>query len=531
MAISTKMQSQIWTMLNELRGKIEPSEYKNYVFGLMFYKFLSDKQETYVIDNPVDFDDSDIFDVWDVDQDAVISMLQHNIGYYIQPSELYSQFVKAVDDGTFSLIPFADAINHFNVQILNDVDDQRAQRALKDIFADMDLKSNRLGSDQIDRTQTLSRMIRFVEDMSVDLENDGDVLGDIYEYLISMFAMSSGNKAGEFYTPHQVSKVMAKILAHGRDQNTEFGMYDPTMGSGSLLLTMADMLPHMKIKYYGQELNTTTYNLARMNLAMRGINYNDMSLRNGDTLGNDWPDGIVDGTDSPAFFDAVMANPPYSLKWDTSNRETDSRFRDYGVAPKGYADYAFLLHSMYHLKDDGRMAIVLPHGVLFRGGAEGKIRQKLIEHNHIKAVIGLPAKIFTNTDIPTVVLILEKKRSTNGVLFIDASKGFEKQKKNNVLRDEDIDKIYETYINNVDVDKYAHYADTKELIENEYNLNIPRYVDTFEAEEPVDLIEVSSNIKTLDVDIASNEAELLTMLNDLVGDDDVLNAVRDVFKK
>lgn len=531
MAISTKMQSQIWNMLNELRGKIEPSEYKNYVFGLMFYKFLSDKQERYVLDNPIDFDELDVFAAWDEDQVTVIDTLQHEIGYYIQPSELYSQFVKSVDAGSFSLIAFSDAVTHFNGQILDIDNDKRAERALKDIFADMDLKSNRLGSNQVDRTRTMTRMIRFVEDMAVDLENDGDVLGDIYEYLISMFAMTSGNKAGEFYTPHQVSKMMAKILAHGRNVNTEFSMYDPTMGSGSLLLTMADMLPDMKIKYYGQELNTTTYNLARMNLAMRGINYNDMALRNGDTLGPDWPDGIVDGVDSPAFFDAVMANPPYSLKWDTTNREEDARFRDYGVAPKNYADYAFLLHSLYHLKDDGRMAIVLPHGVLFRGGAEGKIRRQLIENNNLSAVIGLPANIFTNTSIPTVVLILEKNRSTNGVLFIDGSKGFEKQKKNNVLRDEDIDKIFDAYVGHTDIEKFAHYADTTELKENDFNLNIPRYVDTFEPEEPVDLIEVSGKIKSLDRDIDNNEAELLTMLNDLVGDDDVLDAVRDVFKK
>ena len=225
---------------------------------------------------------------------------------------------------------------------MDDPNDKRAQHALKDIFADMDLTSNRLGSDVIDRTQTLTKMIRFVEDMAVDLENDGDVLGDIYEYLISMFAMTSGNKAGEFYTPHQVSKLMARILSDGHDTDTEFSMYDPTMGSGSLLLTMADNLPEMTTtKYYGQELNTTTYNLARMNLAMRGINYNNMALRNGDTLGLDWPDGIVDGMDSPAFFDAVMANPPYSLSWNTKDREDDPRFRDYGVAPKSYADYAF----------------------------------------------------------------------------------------------------------------------------------------------------------------------------------------------
>lgn len=532
MAISTAMQSQVWKMLNELRGSMEPSEYKDYVFGLMFYKFLSDREENYVKDNAVDFDDLSLQDAWDSAEDVVIELLQQEIGYYIQPSEMYGEFVKKIDAGTFSIIEFIDAISHFNAQILNDPNDKRAQHALGGIFANMKLESDQLGRDVINRTQTLTKMIRFVEDMSIDLENDGDVLGDIYEYLISMFAAATAKSAGEYYTPHQVSKLMARILADGHDSDTEFSMYDPTVGSGSLLLTMADNLSQNTIiKYYGQEKMGTTYNLARMNLMMRGVNYNNIALNNGDTLEQDWPDGIVDGMDSPVFFDAVMANPPYSAKWDIKDREDDPRFRDYGVAPKSYADYAFLLHSLYHLKDNGRMAIVLPHGVLFRGGAEGKIRQALLKENKISAVIGLPANIFTNTSIPTVILILEKHRSTNGVLFIDGSKGFEKQKKNNVLRDKDIDKIFDAYKSGKDVDKFAHYADTNELVENDFNLNIPRYVDTFEAEEPVDLIAVSGKIKSLDQDIETNEAELLTMLNDLVGDDDVLNAVRDVFKK
>lgn len=515
-------------MLNELRGKIEPSEYKNYVFGLMFYKFLSDKEENYVRENASDFDDLTLEDGFASDEDSVTQILQESLGYYIRPEELYSSFVKSVDDGSFSLINFTDAVNHFNLQIYDM--DVRAKDSLKDIFADMDLTSNRLGSDQADRTQTLTRMIRFVEEMSIDLENDGDVLGDIYEYLISMFAITSGNKAGEFYTPHEVSQLMAKILSNGHDKDTDFEMYDPTMGSGSLLLTMANYLPDIRIKYYGQELNTTTYNLARMNLAMKDIDYNDMLVRNADTLAEDWPDGLVDGADNAHLFDAVMANPPYSLKWNIEDREDDPRFK-YGVAPKNYADYAFLLHSLYHLKPSGRMAIVLPHGVLFRGRAEATIRKALIENNHLSAVIGLPANIFTNTSIPTVILILEKSRSTNGVLFIDGSKGFEKQKNNNVLREEDINKIYDAYLSGKDIDKFSHFADTKELKENDFNLNIPRYVDSFEEEEPVDLIEVSKNIKSLDSDIEKNEAELLEMLNDLVGDDDVLDAMRDVFRK
>lgn len=306
------------------------------------------------------------------------------------------------------------------------------------------------------------------------------------------------------------------------------------MGSGSLLLTTAS---HMQkagvrgaIKYYGQELITTTFNLARMNLMMHGVEYNDINLRNADTLNGDWPDGVREGIDSPRMFDAVMANPPYSLKWDNKNREEDVRFK-YGVAPASKADYAFLLHSLYHLKQDGRMAIVLPHGVLFRGAAEGKIRKQLLDNHHISAVIGLPEKIFTNTGIPTIIMVLEKHRQSDDVLFIDASNDFEKAKNSNVLRDKDVDKIVKNYLDRKDIEKYAYVATMDEIIENDYNLNIPRYVDTFEEEEPVDAQKLLDDMKEINAKEKQLMSELSEQFDQLVGTDEESSKYLELLKE
>jgi len=305
--------------------------------------------------------------------------------------------------------------------------------------------------------------------------------------------------------------------------NTAFSVYDPTMGSGSLLLTVRNQLPETTqagaIKFYGQELNTTTYNLARMNLMMHDVSFNNMTLNNADTLESDWPDGPDEaGVDQPRSFDAVVANPPYSAKWD--NNETklkDPRFSEYGkLAPASKADFAFVLHSLYHLNNDGTMAIVLPHGVLFRGAAEGKIRQTLIEKNYLDAVIGLPANLFYGTSIPTTILVFKKNRQVKDVLFIDASSDFEKAKNQNNLRDSDVDKIVAAYKSREDVDKYAHVATLDEIKENDFNLNIPRYVDTFEEEEPIDIDEVKKEIAAIDLEIAKLEKEFAEMEAQLV---------------
>lgn len=513
MALTADKKTLIWKTLNETRGKIEPAEYKNYVFGLMFYKFLSEKAQAWL---DTQLRGESWTDVWQQDPEKAARFMQRKLGYVIQPGDMFSDWQDAINVDQFNVTKVADALTHFNQGI-----QQGAKANFDGIFDDMDLASSRLGSNTQTRTKTLMDWISLID--QIELDEDADVLGDLYEYLIGMFAANSGAKAGEFYTPHEVSDIMARILTAGREDMAEYSLYDPAMGSGSLLLTTASYMHNAgvrgAIKYYGQEVITTTYNLGRINLMMHGIEYNDIHIHNADTLNSDWPDGVTDGVDNPRMFDAVMANPPYSLKWDNENREDDPRFKA-GVAPKAKADFAFLQHGLYHLKQDGRMAIVLPHGVLFRGAAEGRIRQQLLENHNISAVIGLPEKIFTNTGIPTVILILEKNRATDDVLFIDASNGFEKQKNSNKLRPEDIDRIVETYLKHEDVDKYAHVASFEEIKENDFNLNIPRYVDTFEEEDPIDLVQVSDNLAKVEADIATTQAELLSMIDELAVTED-----------
>lgn len=524
MALTAEKEALIWKTLNDTRGKIEPSEYKNYIFGVMFYKFLSEKAQNW-LDGILR--GKTWATIWSQNSKRAAEFMQKNLGYVIRPGDLFVDWKKAINEDKFNIMMVSDALAHFEQGV-----SQEAKPDFAGIFADMDLTSSRLGSNAQTRTATMMDWINLMD--KIELDEDADVLGDLYEYLIGMFAANSGAKAGEFYTPHQVSDIMARILTAGRENLEEYSLYDPTMGSGSLLLTTAS---HMKnagvrgaIKYYGQEWITTTYNLARMNLMMHGVEYNDINLHNADTLNGDWPDGVIEGINNPRMFDAVMANPPYSQKWDNTNREDDPRFKA-GVAPKTKADYAFLLHSLYHLKSDGRMAIVLPHGVLFRGAAEGRIRKELLADHNIVAIIGLPEKIFTNTGIPTIIMVLEKNRENDDVMFIDASKGFEKQKSSNKLRQEDIDKIVETYLAHTDIDKYAHVATMDEISENDYNLNIPRYVDTFEEEEPVDTAKLLADMKLTSTKEKQLTADLQDMMADLVvsdpADQKILDQLRD----
>ncbi|WP_273954737.1 type I restriction-modification system subunit M, partial [Leuconostoc mesenteroides] len=361
------------------------------------------------------------------------------------------------------------------------------------------------------RNVTITEVLRALDEIDL-FEHDGDVIGDAYEYLIGQFAAGAGKKAGEFYTPQAVSRIISEITSIGQENRTPFHIYDPTMGSGSLMLNIRRYLSNPKqIHYHGQELNTTTYNLARMNLILHGVDQERMDLNNGDTLDSDWP------TEEPYQFDAVVMNPPYSAKWSAADKFlSDQRFERFGkLAPKSKADFAFLLHGFYHLKDTGTMGIVLPHGVLFRGAAEGTIRQALLEMGAIDAVIGLPANIFYGTSIPTTVIILKKNCATRDVLFIDASSDFEKQKNQNILLPAHIEKIVKAYKEREDTDKYSHVASFEEIQENDFNLNIPRYVDTFEEEEPVDLVKVSDEIAKIENELSNNQSELLDMVNTL----------------
>ncbi|MFT4186854.1 MAG: type I restriction-modification system subunit M [Micrococcaceae bacterium] len=518
--------AKLWEMANNLRGNMDASEFRNYILGFMFYRYLSERQEKYLEDqNLLDLDDNkNINDVYRKqasgdDLEDYIQEISSGLGYVIPPEFTWATIVEKAEQKKIQPSDYQEMFDEFDKNAMLNVN---AQQDFREIFADVNLNNSRLGTSTTSRAKALTGIVELVNEFDYQ-ENGRDVLGDVYEYLIAQFAGNSGKKAGEFYTPHQVSRVLAKLVTLDAPDDKQFTVYDPTMGSGSLLLTVKNELPRREQKgsvhFHGQELNTTTYNLARMNLMMHGTDYQNMDLRNADTLEQDWPDGTdTDGVDRPRSFDAVVANPPYSQKWDNNaNKLKDPRFKDYGrLAPKSKADFAFVQHALYHLKEDGTMAIVLPHGVLFRGAAESAIRQKIIEKNWLDAVIGLPAGIFFSTGIPTVVLVFNKNRANKDILFIDASNDFEKGKKQNILRDSDIDKIIETYNERKDVDKYAHVADFDEIEENEFNLNIPRYVDTFEEEEPIDINEVKAEIAKLDKEIAELEAEFAEMEAQLV---------------
>lgn len=369
------------------------------------------------------------------------------------------------------------------------------KKVFENVFRTLETGLSKLGDSSGARTKAISSLLQLIKDIPMDGRQDYDVLGFIYEYLISMFAANAGKKAGEFYTPHEVSLLMSEIVAEHLKERNEIKIYDPTSGSGSLLINIGHSIAKYinntdNIKYYAQELKENTYNLTRMNLVMRGIKPDNIVTRNGDTLEEDWPyfdENDPVNTYDPLYVDAVVSNPPYSQAWDPSNKEQDSRYARFGLAPKGKADYAFLLHDLYHLKPDGIMTIVLPHGVLFRGGEEGEIRKNLIEHNHIDAIIGLPANIFFGTGIPTIVMVLKQKRINTDVLIIDASKGFIKEGKNNKLRASDIKRISDTVIKRESIEKFSRVVTIEEIRSNEYNLNIPRYVDASERTETWDI--------------------------------------------
>lgn len=509
------ISSKLWAMANELRGNMDAAEYKNYILAFMFYRYLSEHQEQYLVDNNIiDVAEGQTINDAYIDQaegDELADYLEDissSLGYAIEPADTWQSLVAKIEESSVVPSDYQTIFDNFNKNAeLN----KHAEQDFRGVFNDVNLGDSRLGSSTNDRAKSLNRIVKMINDFNYKSDDGADILGDIYQYLIEKFAASAGKKGGEFYTPHAVSEILSKIVTLDRERTDSFfSVYDPAMGSGSLLLTVGQELPSgQPIKYYGQELNTTTYNLARMNLMMHGVSYQNMSLKNADTLGEDWPNGKdAKGVDDPlCSFDAVVANPPYSAHWDNSETKLkDPRFQQYGkLAPRTKADYAFILHSLYHLGDEGTMAIVLPHGVLFRGAAEGVIREAIIKKNYLDAVIGLPANIFYGTGIPTTILVLKKNRTIKDILFIDASREFEKAKNQNKLTEEHIVKIIETYKNRQDVERYAHVASREEIESNDYNLNIPRYVDTFEPEEEIDLDEVQRLIAQDEKEIAELE--------------------------
>lgn len=495
-----QLASKIWESANKMRSKIEANEYKDYILGFIFYKFLSDREEKYLAkegwdeDYKAEFLHEEYKPEWEEmdykqkDHLESISSIQSNLGYFIGYNNLFSTWLNKGSD--FNVADVRDALSAFS-RLIN----SSHKKVFDKIFDTLQTGLSKLGDGSNSQTRAISDLIHLIKDIPMDGKQDYDVLGFIYEYLISNFAANAGKKAGEFYTPHEVSLLMSEIVANHMKDRTEIKIYDPTSGSGSLMINIGRSVARYmgdsdRIKYYAQELKENTYNLTRMNLVMRGILPDNIVTRNGDTLEEDWPyfdESDPNGTYDPLYVDAVVSNPPYSQAWNTVDKETDPRYARFGVAPKGKADYAFLLHDLFHLKSDGIMTIVLPHGVLFRGGEEGGIRKNLIENNHIDAIIGLPANIFFGTGIPTIIMVLKQKRDRTDVLIVDASKGFEKVGKNNKLRASDIKRITDVVTKRLDVPKFSRVISRDEIRANDYNLNIPRYVDSSEKPESWDI--------------------------------------------
>ncbi|MBF2598444.1 type I restriction-modification system subunit M [Listeria seeligeri] len=494
MITSEEIKRRLWDGANELRGSMDASRYKDYMLGLMFYKFLSDKTlETFKANSDCgQLSESELVEEYAKARadygESLDKMIQGVLGYFVLPEYLYQTWLKDIAIGEFEVQKVIDSLNNFErtIAVSGDSDDFQGLFSSSTI----DLTDTALGSNLNERSKNIKALIELFQDLNMVALQKSDVLGDAYEYLIGQFAMESGKKAGEFYTPRQVSEVMAQIAAKTSNITS---IYDPTVGSGSLLLTVKKHLKEdvqKDLNYYGQEKNTATYNLTRMNLLLHGVRPEKMSVKNGDTLSEDWPED----PNCPAegvLFDAVVMNPPYSLaNWNKSNlKVSDPRFEIAGVLPPdSKGDFAFLLHGLYHLGQTGTMAIVLPHGVLFRGGTEGEIRKRLLNKNYIDTIIGLPGNLFTNTGIPVCVLILKKNRTiSDPVLVIDASRNFIKVGKQNVLQEKDIARIVDTYVERAEKTGYSHLASREEIIENEYNMNIPRYVEAIDEEIPHDV--------------------------------------------
>ena len=513
------LEQVLWDSANVMRQTMGAADYMDYALGLIFYKHLSDKTlETaaQALTDTGEMEESEVateeqrqatyktyYDDPDSHDDLLASM---DMDYTIKPDFTFTAFLKEIKDKTFQL-------EHLE-QAFRDLEQSNAE-LLGHLFDDVDLHSNKLGPTPQKQNDLIADVMQALAPLNLD-SHSGDVLGDAYEYLIGNFASDMGQKAGEFYTPQSVSTLLTHIVTSGYEDKKGFSAYDPAMGSGSLLLNVRKYIQSAdSIEYYGQEIKTSTYNLARMNMIIHGVSATNQHLHNADTLDKDWP------TDEVTDFDAVMMNPPYSQKWSADKGFlNDPRFSDYGVlAPKSKADYAFLLHGLYHLKSTGTMGIVLPHGVLFRGAAEGKIRQKLLEKGYIYAIIGLPAGIFYSTGIPTIIMVLKKDRPGRDVLFIDGSKEFVKGKPQNTLTDANIERLYKAYKDRKDEEKFCHIATFEEIKDNDFNLNIPRYVDTFEPEPDVDLGELNEEMAETNEQIEANEKELLAMLKELTTTD------------
>ncbi|MDM8564055.1 type I restriction-modification system subunit M [Candidatus Halobeggiatoa sp. HSG11] len=507
------LEQQLWNIANELRGKMNADEFRDYILGFIFYKYLAEKMELYAnkILEPDEITYKEIKEDSEDGKeyiDAIKEASLEKLGYFLKPSELFNELASKGNgngESNFILESLQEILNNVQLSTMG----TESEEDFDHLFEDMDLNSTKLGKTTEARNKLIAKVLSHLGKINFELENtELDVLGDAYEYLIGQFASGAGKKAGEFYTPQQVSMVLAKLVTTGKTRLK--AVYDPTCGSGSLLLRVAKEVEEVS-SFYGQELNRTTYNLARMNMILHDVHYLKFDIKQEDTL--EHPQHVEHQ------FEAIVANPPFSAKWSANQLfTTDDRFSQYGkLAPKSKADYAFVQHMIYHLADNGTMAIVLPHGVLFRGAAEGHIRKYLIKDcNYLDAVIGLPANLFYGTSIPTCIMVFKKCRENpDNILFIDSSQHFDKVKTQNMLRPADIDKIISVYRERKVEDKYSYVACLDEIAENDFNLNIPRYVDTFEEEEVVDIGAVAEDLRGLEVSMCDVDKGLAKFCKEL----------------
>lgn len=516
-----QLEQQLWNIANTLRGKMNADEFRDYILGFIFYKYLAERMEQYA--NKILKQDKIRYrDVLENSKNGklIIEAIKEDslekLGYFLKPSELFSEVAKRGNSDAEGKNPEGKASNFIledlqkiltNIQL--STMGTESEEDFDNLFEDMDLNSTKLGKSPEARNEIIAKVLSHLDKIDFKLEQtELDVLGDAYEYLIGQFASGAGKKAGEFYTPQEVSKVLAKLVTTGKSKLRS--VYDPTCGSGSLLLRVAKEVKEIG-DFYGQELNRTTYNLARMNMILHGVHFSKFDIKQEDTLEHPQHKGKT--------FEAIVANPPFSAQWSASAlHASDDRFSQYGrLAPAGKADFAFVQHMIHHLAENGTMATVLPHGALFRGGAEQHLRKYLIENkNYLDAVIGLPSNIFYGTSIPTCILVFKKCREQpEDILFIDASQHFDKVKTQNVLRDTHIDKIISTYRNRSEEAKYSKKANLQLIAENEYNLNIPRYVDTFEAEENIDINAIAKELKALEEHMKTTDADLNAFCKEL----------------
>jgi type I restriction enzyme M protein len=516
MADDTKkiLQTQLWNIANTLRGKMGADEFRDYILGFIFYKYLSERMHLFADEilkhDGIRFDQIDETTKQGAEMLAAIQEEAiERLGYFLKPTELFHKVAEkgARKTDNFILEDLTAILKHIEASTMG----HASEDDFEGLFEDLDLGSSKLGKTENQKNELIAKVLAHLDKIDFRLaDTEADVLGDAYEYLIGQFASGAGKKAGEFYTPQEVSTILAKIVTTGKKKLKS--VYDPTCGSASLLLRVAKEVKDVG-HFYGQEMNPTTYNLARMNMILHGVHYQRFDLKNEDTLEHPAPEH------ADLRFDAIVANPPFSANWSASAiHETDDRFSAYGkLAPKTKADFAFVQHMIHHLDNGGTMACVLPHGVLFRSGAEGHIRKYLIEDcNYLDAVIGLPKNVFYGTPIPTCILVLKKGReNSENILFIDASEHFESATNQNYLRPSDVHRIVDTYRKRETIAKYSYVADLAEIEENGYNLNIPRYVDTFEEEEPIDLAVVSAGLKAIEESLSDSESQIAAFCEEL----------------